>query len=293
NDKRFFNTLETLKKEYNINTNDRVIVRLEVEYENAIPMDEAIEKLRNELYLIEAEVANMAREIMKNVNVREAYIRNIKEMSNQLLKEVEKEQDIHKRKILAKRLAQDANKFRNETMNDMRAKSTYFGRSIAEAMKKDGKPFEAMIEKKIKDLEYNKPFEQLTKQEQTKVFEEIIKSSGNSRQSVNLKIVGFKYLGRFLVIVSFGAFAYDMYISENKIKTFLSSGVSFGFGLAGGAGGGMVGYAICPFTGWFFVGCVGIMSVAGAYFGAELGDFIVNDYFSQEINDFLREHNLD
>ncbi|RDU59883.1 hypothetical protein CQA53_11180, partial [Helicobacter didelphidarum] len=30
--KRFFNTLETLKKEYNINTNDRVIVRLEVEY---------------------------------------------------------------------------------------------------------------------------------------------------------------------------------------------------------------------------------------------------------------------
>lgn len=73
-----------------------------MEYENAIPIDEAIEKLRNELYLIEAGVALFAKEAFQNAYVRENYNKSIKEMSNQLLKEVEKEQDIHKRKILAK-----------------------------------------------------------------------------------------------------------------------------------------------------------------------------------------------
>ncbi len=88
--------------------------------------------LKNELYLIEAEVAFFAKEAFQNAYVRENYSKSIKEMSNQLLKEVEKEQDIHKRKILAKQLAQDANKFRNERMNDMRSKSTTWGRVRAE-----------------------------------------------------------------------------------------------------------------------------------------------------------------
>ena len=198
-DTSFFNYLATLKATHiydsiYVKREKKCIVKLVVEYENTIPMDDVIEKLRNELYLIEAESANIAREIMKNVSVREAYIRNIKEMSNQLLKEVEKEQDIHKRKILAKQLAQDANKFRNEIMSDMRSKSAYFGRSIAEAMKRDGKSFEEMIEKKIKDLKYNKPFKQLTKQEQTKVFEEIIKTSRESNKKINAKMLILRIL---------------------------------------------------------------------------------------------------
>ena len=134
----------------------------------------------------------------------------IRQMSNEILTIVDKEQDIHKRKILAKQLAQDANKFRNEIMNDMRAKSTTWGRVRAERIKSRGKTFEEMIEKKIKDLSYNKPFEQLTKQEQTKVFEEIIESSGKSNEKVNAKISMVKNFARGIIVFSIGYLIYDL-----------------------------------------------------------------------------------
>lgn len=51
--------------------------------------------LQDELYLIEAEGAFFAKEAFQNAYVRESYNKSIKEMSNQLLKEIEKEQDIH------------------------------------------------------------------------------------------------------------------------------------------------------------------------------------------------------
>ncbi|RDU58627.1 hypothetical protein [Helicobacter sp. MIT 99-5507] len=40
---------------------------------------------------------------------------------------------------------------------------------------------------------------------------------------------------------------------ENKPKATISGGAVFGGGLLGGSAGGAVGYAVCPFTGWFFV----------------------------------------
>lgn len=252
-----------------------------------------IEKLRMELHLIEAEAANFARQFIKDANIRQSYKQGIKEMSNKFLQEVEKENDKSRRNILAERLAREANIFRNQTMNDMRKKSTHLGKSIAEVMKKDGRTFDEMVEKKIKDLKYNKPFEQLTSKEQMEVYKEIIKSSGKDNKKVSSITTGFKYFGRFLVIVSFGAFAYDIYLAENKAKATISGGAVFGGGLLGGSAGGAVGYAVCPFTGWFFVGCIMGMSGVGAYFGAEVGDFIVNDYFSKEVDSFLKEHNLD
>ena len=223
--------------------------------------------LKDELYLIEAEVAFFAKEAFQNAYVRESYNKSIKEMSNQLLKEVEKEQDIHKRKILAKQLAQDANKFRNEIMNDMRAKSTTWGRVRAERIKSRGKTFEEMIEKKIKDLSYNKPFEQLTKQEQTKVFEEIIKSSGKSNEKVNAKISMVKNFARGIIVFSIGYLIYDLYVSENKARVIISHSATIGGGFVGG----------------------GLGVVGGGY----LGDKIVNEWFDDEINVLLKEYNLD
>lgn len=223
--------------------------------------------LKDELYLIEAEVAFFAKEAFQNAYVRESYNKSIQEMSNQLLKEVEKEQDIHKRKILAKQLAQDANKFRNEIMNDMRAKSTTWGRVRAERIKSRGKTFEEMIEKKIKDLSYNKPFEQLTKQEQTKVFEEIIKSSGKSNEKVNAKISMVKNFARGIIVFSIGYLIYDLYVSENKARVIISHSATIGGGFVGG----------------------GLGVVGGGY----LGDKIVNEWFDDEINVLLKEYNLD
>ncbi|GAD20191.1 hypothetical protein [Helicobacter fennelliae] len=223
--------------------------------------------LKDELYLIEAEVAFFAKEAFQNAYVRESYNKSIKEMSNQLLKEVEKEQDIHKRKILAKQLAQDANKFRNEIMNDMRAKSTTWGRVRAERIKSRGKTFEEMIEKKIKDLSYNKPFEQLTKQEQTKVFEEIIKSSGKSNEKVNAKISMVKNFARGIIVFSIGYLIYDLYVSENKARVIISHSATIGGGFVGGG-----------------------LGVGG---GGYLGDKIVNEWFDDEINVLLKEYNLD
>ena len=293
-DTSFFNYLSTLKATHicdNIyaTKEEKCVLKLVVEYENAIPIDEAIEKLRNELYLIEAGVALFAKEAFQNAYVRENYNKSIKEMSNQLLKEVEKEQDIHKRKILAKQLAQDANKFRNEIMNDMRAKSTTWGRVRAERIKSRGKTFEEMIEKKIKDLSYNKPFEQLTKQEQTKVFEEIIESSGKSNEKVNAKISMVKNFARGIIVFSIGYLIYDLYVSENKARVIISHSATIGGGFVGGGLGMWAGLICGPYA---FV-CVPTFGGLGVVGGGYLGHTVVNEWFDDEINALLKEYNLD
>ncbi|WP_220272088.1 DUF5675 family protein, partial [Helicobacter didelphidarum] len=69
NDKRFFNTLETLKKEYNINTNDRVIVRLEVEYgEEDLSNIEVVGQNGIDISLVSEHSKNILRKIAKNSN---------------------------------------------------------------------------------------------------------------------------------------------------------------------------------------------------------------------------------
>lgn len=245
--------------------------------------------LKDELYLIEAEVAFFAKEAFQNAYVRESYNKSIKEMSNQLLKEAEKEQDIHKRKILAKQLAQDANKFRNEIMNDMRAKSTTWGRVRAERIKSRGKTFEEMIEKKIKDLSYNKPFEQLTKQEQTKVFEEIIKSSGEPNKKINVKMLIAKNFARGIIVFSIGYLIYDLYVSENKARVIISHSATIGGGFVGGGLGMWAGLICGPYA---FV-CVPTFGGLGVVGGGYLGHTVVNEWFDDEINALLKEYNLD
>ncbi|BBB20365.1 hypothetical protein [Helicobacter cinaedi] len=245
--------------------------------------------LKDELYLIEAEVAFFAKEAFQNAYVRESYNKSIQEMSNQLLKEVEKEQDIHKRKILAKQLAQDANKFRNEIMNDMRSKSTTWGRVRAERIKSRGKTFEEMIEKKIKDLSYNEPFEQLTKQEQTKVFEEIIKSSGEPNKKINVKMLIAKNFARGIIVFSIGYLIYDLYVSENKARVIISHSATIGGGFMGGGLGAWAGLACGPYA---FV-CVPTFGALGAAGGGYLGHTVVNEWFDDEINALLKEYNLD
>ncbi|BAM32718.1 conserved hypothetical protein [Helicobacter cinaedi CCUG 18818 = ATCC BAA-847] len=245
--------------------------------------------LKDELYLIEAEVAFFTKEAFQNAYVRESYNKSIQEMSNQLLKEVEKEQDIHKRKILAKQLAQDANKFRNEIMNDMRAKSTTWGRVRAERIKSRGKTFEEMIEKKIKDLSYNKPFEQLTKQEQTKVFEEIIKSSGEPNKKINVKMLIAKNFARGIIVFSIGYLIYDLYVSENKARVIISHSATIGGGFVGGGLGMWAGLICGPYA---FV-CVPTFGGLGVVGGGYLGHTVVNEWFDDEINALLKEYNLD
>lgn len=241
--------------------------------------------LKDELYLIEAEVAFFAKEVFQNAYVRESYNKSIKEMSNQLLKEVEKEQDIHKRKILAKQLAQDANKFRNEIMNDMRSKSTTWGRVRAERIKNKGKTFEEMLEKKSGKVD----FHILSEQEQIKIYKEIIESSGKSSEKVNAKISMVKNFARGIVVFSIGYLVYDLYVSENKTKAIISHSATIGSGFVGGGLGAWAGLACGPYA---FV-CVPAFGALGAAGGGYLGDKIVNEWFDDEINALLKEYNLD
>ena len=287
-DTSFFNYLATLKATHicdNIyaTKEEKCVLKLVVEYES---LESLIEKLRIELnYLTESVYAMFAKEFIRIPQLRTEYQTAIRQMSNEILTIVDKEQDIHKRKILAKQLAQDANKFRNEIMNDMRAKSTTWGRVRAERIKSRGKTFEEMIEKKIKDLS----FEQLTKQEQTKVFEEIIESSGKSNEKVNAKISMVKNFARGIIVFSIGYLIYDLYVSENKARVIISHSATIGGGFVGGSLGMWAGLICGPYA---FV-CVPTFGGLGVVGGGYLGHTVVNEWFDDEINALLKEYNLD
>lgn len=150
-------------------------------------------------------------------------------MSNSIKNQAKAEKDINK----IKDLAQQANKFRNEMMEDMRQKSTALGKTIAKTVKEKGQTFDESIEKKLNKQNIIQAFDKLPKYKQLEIYKSIIKSSGKSNKTVNTKIS----IAKDFAVLTVGYATYDLYVSENKFEALISNSTSIGGGIFGGSVG--------------------------------------------------------
>ncbi|MDY5823099.1 MAG: hypothetical protein SPJ83_10005 [Helicobacter sp.] len=128
----FFNYLAALKATHiydNMYTkrSEKCILRLVVGYEN---LERLIEKLRIELnYLTKSVYAMFAKEFIRIPQLRTEYQTTIRQMSNEILAIVDKEQD------RAKKYSKESYLLRNQIFNDIRNKGSEFAKALAKSEK--------------------------------------------------------------------------------------------------------------------------------------------------------------
>lgn len=235
------------------------------------PMD-----INESLAALEATALNFSRSWINDASVRENYVRKIKKMSEQILR------DVKAGRATAEEGARFAQALRNSIMEEARTKSSPIGRAGAEKLKTGGKALEALIDEKTARLFPNRRFADLTKAQRRQVFEAIIESAGKSRPSVTARIPRWRMAGRGLLLFTVAIATYNVWTAENQVHAGLKEGIVLGGGVAGGAitgaATGLVcgpGAPICS-TALFLVG--GIMgALAGSatadYYDAELLEF--------------------
>ncbi|MDA1016877.1 MAG: hypothetical protein O3A00_20765 [Planctomycetota bacterium] len=205
---------------------------------------------------------NFAYEAITNAAVREAYLREIQAMSDSMLKAYESGQ------YTAEEAANLANQFRNQILDASRARQTTLGKSVSEALKKQGKAVEELLNKYALDR-FKKTFDSLDDAAKEEVFVEVIKAAGRDRKMATTLASRLKWGGRALVVLNIGIALYNIGSSESKAWSTGHELAKAGGGIGGGAAGGAIAGI------WF--GPVGI--AVGAAVGGILGVVVADQTY--------------
>jgi hypothetical protein len=113
--------------------------------------------LNESLDELQATALNFGRSFINDASVRENYVRKIKMMSEEILR------DVKAGRATPEEGARFAQQLRNRILEEARTKSSPIGRAGAEKLKTGGKALEALIDEKTAKLFPNKRFADLTK----------------------------------------------------------------------------------------------------------------------------------
>ena len=241
--------------------------------------------------------------LLHDANLRAAYMREIKKMSDGYLEAVKKGS------ISVKDAALEATDLRNQILDATRKKNSAIGLAVSQKEKALGKTLEQILEyyaMEIKDpnsfnaLKSNRSaidkhiksiisakrsyFNALTTEEKNRVYYSILKGSGKSNKSFNAKIKWMKIGGRVLIVFSIAYASYEIYNAENKEKEIYRQGTTILGGVAGDAGGSAAAGAICG-PGSPICSTVGVI-IGGAIGG--FGAYLLVDAFDEELEAFTQ-----
>lgn len=236
--------------------------------------------------------------------LRQAYLKQIKQMSDQYLR------DVDQGKISVEQAAKEAHALRNTILEAIRQKNSPIALAFSQKEKAVGKTMEQVTEYyafKLKDpdkfeqlkkqsksvldryiqtsLSSASPyFEGLTPEEKNKVFYSIIKGSGSSHEWFDQAAKVMKPAGRVIVFVSLAYAGYEIYEADNKEKEIIRQGAGIGGGIAGGAAGGAAAGTICG-PGSPICSTVGMIigGIAGGY-----GAYKLVESYDEELEAFTR-----
>ena len=211
---------------------------------------------------MEVQAVNFGYRFIKDSRVRMKYMEQTKEMSAQIRKAYTNG------KVNAKQAAEMANKMRNEIMDFARSRSSDLGKAKAKMLKAKGLDI-AKLTNKYAQKVFKKPFSQLTKSQQTKIYLEIVDSAGRANPKVSLKARRLGGVGRALWVLTACVALYNIANSENKLDAAGREAAGIGGGVGGGAAGGAVAGI------WF--GPVGI--AVGAIIGGILGSIAADQVY--------------
>lgn len=205
---------------------------------------------------LEAEIANIGVHLTIDSSARQTYTKQIHAMSTEL------RMMASTGKISWAQAAQQANEARNLIMEVIRTRSTPVGLAIAQSMKRQGRTLNDLVAKKAQNLYGGEVrFDNLTVQQQNKVFSEIVKSAGKSEPKVTVAMQKLSHAGRGLIFLSIALSVYTVATAENMFdaagKEVAVTGAGIGGGIAGGALAGLAcgpGAPVCVTVGAFVGG---------------------------------------
>jgi polyhydroxyalkanoate synthesis regulator phasin len=225
----------------------------------------------------EATALRFSVDAISDAKAREAYQRNSKRLSDEVLAAVKKGE------MTVKEGAEFCQQMRNQIMEEIRVISSPQGRAYAERMKPEGRTLEYYLKKYSKEI-FDRPYSELTAAEQSKVHYAIVESAGRPNVKVNAKIKRIRVMGKVFIVVTAAFAAYSIGNAENKAKEIIKQGSVIGGGFAGGAAGGVAAGAVC---GPGAVVCTVAIVLIGSIVGG-LGAGAVVDSIDDELEEFTK-----
>lgn len=208
---------------------------------------------------LESAAFNFAHRFINDGRVRMSYIKQTQQLSAEFRSLVANGQ------MTPEMAANQVQQIRNEILEAQRLRTSDIGRAKAINLKSTGLTMETLVEKYAFE-KFKKPFTALSAQQQSKVYLEIIESSGRPRPAVNASAAKYTKLGRGLLVVTLGVAIYNVSVADNKTKAVAREGVVITGGFAGGAAGGALaglacgpGAPVCVTVGVFVGGALGAL----------------------------------
>lgn len=225
----------------------------------------------------EAAATKFSYDVIKNENTRKRYMAHIKEVSDEVRKEVDAG------RIFVKEGALFCNRTRDQLFVEYRRYTTAAGVAEAERLKLKAKGFDYYLDRYAM-RDFKKPFLQLTEVERNKVYYEVIKSAGRPNAGVNAKLMKMQAYSTVLILLSAAFAANEIYRAEDKIKELARQGSTIA--------GGMIGGGVAGFYVSFLCGpAEPICAIATVAIGSALGGMIggaLDELYQMELEIFTR-----
>lgn len=196
----------------------------------------------NAIKSLEATAASAGVHLEVDSTARRMYAREIKNMSDNLRREVAKGT------LTWAQAAEQARATRNVIMQLTRSQTTPVARAFAEHKKAEGLGLNALVaEKTMKLFGKHAVFAKLTTSQRNQVFAEIVGSAGRSRQEITRNVQRMSHLGRGLILFSLALSTYNVLTARNKSTAIKRELVTASAGIGGSiAAGALAGLACGP-----------------------------------------------
>lgn len=225
--------------------------------------------LEGSLSQMESVALNFAHKFINDGKVRASYINQTRRLAQEYRAKVSSGA------MAAEEAAKQVQGIRNQILEAHRLRTSDIGKAMAVQLKKTGLTLPELTDKYAQSM-FDKPFANLSIENQNRVYLEIIDSSGRPRPSMNAAASKYSKLGRGLLVVTVGIAVYNIAVAEDKLTATAREGVIIGGGFAGGAvGGAAAGLACGPGA----PVCVTIGVFVGGALGALGADFTFGWFF--------------
>ena len=174
-----------------------------------------------------------------------------------------------------KAAAEAAHDMRNMALTALRARTSPLGVVIAKNLKDEGPTFNALVAKRTIELYGERAvFAELTAAEQGAVYARILERSAISNGAVDQLLRRAAPAAKGLMVLSIGISVYEIATAEegDRGRVAARESLSFGAGIAGGAGGGALaglacgpGAPVCVTMGAFVGGALAAFGVQFAF----------------------------
>jgi len=227
------------------------------------------QELEQSLQAFESMAFNFAVRFVNDGNARVKYLDSARKLSSEILREVESG------RISAHEGANRAKELRNILMEEIRRKSSDFGRSVAQNTKQVGLSLLELQEKYAQKI-FSRTFSQLSEAERGQVWREIVFASGRPNPKFNLLARRMKVAGRAFLMLTIAISVYNITAAEDKTKAVAEEGAVISGGFVGSvAGGAAAGLACGPGAPL----CVGIGIFLGGFMFAAGADYMFDQFW--------------